>query len=231
MLIDVALAYARIGDVSNAPRILNLIDDDEAPGTLDDYRIRCGKTTVHLIINRHDEAIAITKNLVKDFGKDENLLNMLGVQYMLRDRVGDKMRARRYFDEALQHSRDDLTLANRAILLAEAGDTRAALDMTREALAVAKMSPRSPFGVWTGSLNLARYTAQLGDVAGAEKLLMELVNNKSLPNWVELSVRQQLEELSEGDTGSEGPGTLPPVSGTRYAGTRREGAEANSSAV
>jgi tetratricopeptide (TPR) repeat protein len=217
LLIDMALTYARIGDVVNALHILDLIDEDEAPGTLDDYQIRCGKTTVQLILERHDEAIAITEKLVEDFGKDENLLNMLGVQYMLRDRVGDKIRARRYFDEALQHSRDDLILTNRAILLAEAGATRAALDMTREALAVAKTAPRSIFSAWTVPLNLARYTAQLGDIAGAKKLLMELAENESLPDWVILGVHQQLEQLNEGDAGGEGPGTLPPVSGTRHA--------------
>lgn len=217
LLIDMAIAYARMGDKSNALRILDLIDEDEAPGTLDDYQIRCGETTVQLILGRHDEAIAITEKLLEDFGKDENLLNMLGVQYMLRGRAGDKIRARRYFDEALKHSRDDLTLTNRAILFAEAGATGAALDTTREALAVAKTAPRSSFSAWIVSLNLARYTAKLGDIAGAKKLLVGLAEDESLPDWVTLSVHQQLEELNEDDTGGEGPGTLPPVSGTRYA--------------
>lgn len=172
---------------------------------------------MHLILGRYDEAIAITEKLMKDFSKDENLLNMLGVQHMLRDKVGDKIRARRYFDEALKHSRDDLTLTNRAILLAEAGATMAALDMTREALAVAKTASRSPFSAWSVPLNLARYSAQLGDTTGAKKLLTNLLENESLPDWVILDVRRQLEELDEGKVGGGGPGTLPPVSGTRYA--------------
>ncbi len=216
LLLDMALEYARMMDSENALRLLARVDSGTEPDTFKNYEIRCFATTVLLALGRYDEAIEVLKGLISDFGEDENLLNMLGVQYMLRGAKGDKLRAKSYFDKALQHSRDDLTLSNRAILFAEAGATREALDMTREALRMAKAAPRSPLSVWATSLNLAAYAVGQGDITGAKRLLDEMLESDSPPDWAVLGARRQLEEIEKGEIG-QGPGDLPPVSGARYA--------------
>jgi tetratricopeptide (TPR) repeat protein len=216
LLLDMAFEYARAGDEANALRLLDGVRTDEAPGTLDNYELRFGRTSVLLALKHHDRGMGELEDLMRDFGEDENLLNALGVQHLLRGYKGDKLRAKRYFDRAMRYSRDDLTLSNRALILAEAGAVKEALEMTREALKVARTAPRSPLSVWSVSANVARYAAELGDVAGAKKLLNELIGDEDAPEWVVLRARRQLEEIERGDVGRSSGG-LPPVPGDLHA--------------